>query len=128
MKIEVTRKFLYSGLAASPAADTCSETLLPVPHFTNSQQARQIKIPILQLPSIHPSSQAAVFPKTAALPSMSTNTMEQRKAEIAAKKAKLAEIKRRNAERQQSLSMSRRSADISEVRPWTSQGSLTPAG
>lgn len=48
--------------------------------------------------------------------------MEQRKAEIAAKKAKLAEIKRRNAERQQSLSMSRRSADISEVRPGRHRG------
>lgn len=38
--------------------------------------------------------------------------MEQRKAEIAAMKAKLVEIKRRNAERQQSLSMSRRSAEV----------------
>jgi dynein intermediate chain len=40
--------------------------------------------------------------------------MEQRKAEIAAKRQRLAEIKRRNAERQQ-LSTTRRSQDISEV-------------
>ncbi|KAA8896301.1 WD40-repeat-containing domain protein [Sphaerosporella brunnea] len=40
--------------------------------------------------------------------------MEQRKAEIAAKRQRLAEIKRRNAERQQ-LSTSRRSQDVSEV-------------
>ncbi|KAI5789129.1 WD40-repeat-containing domain protein [Geopyxis carbonaria] len=40
--------------------------------------------------------------------------MEQRRAEIAAKKQRLAEIKRRNAERQQ-LSTTRRSQDIGEV-------------
>lgn len=38
--------------------------------------------------------------------------MEQRKAELIAMKAKLVEIKRRNAERQQSLSMSRRSVEV----------------
>ncbi|CUS08626.1 unnamed protein product [Tuber aestivum] len=43
--------------------------------------------------------------------------MEQRKAEIAAKKAKLAEIKRRNQERQQSLSSSRRSPDLTSPHP-----------
>ncbi|KAF8537955.1 hypothetical protein BDD12DRAFT_844582, partial [Trichophaea hybrida] len=40
--------------------------------------------------------------------------MEQRKAEIAAKRQRLAEIKRRNAERQQ-MSTSRRSQDVSEL-------------
>lgn len=42
------------------------------------------------------------------------SSMEQRKAEIAAKKQRLAEIKRRNAERQSSTS--RRSQDVSEAR------------
>jgi dynein intermediate chain len=49
---------------------------------------------------------------------MSTNTTEQRRAEIAAKKARLAEIKRRNQERQQSLSIQRRSTELNEVQTY----------
>ncbi|KAL0640351.1 hypothetical protein Q9L58_000632 [Maublancomyces gigas] len=49
--------------------------------------------------------------------------MEQRKAELIAMKAKLVEIKRRNAERQQSLSMSRRSAELTFPHPQSSYSS-----